>query len=353
MKSEIGCHVVKTREKVVLFFDSSSINRRNAATSLSVAGCQPIVAQSEKEFTDYLKGDGFNLLIYGLEYHDLVVKSRAQKSSSASILLSQTKIKDLGPVFGQISAANILAKNKEGIIKPSELITTTKKIFHKDIFGVKHYVNYGTETETFHVRDSKLRHDYIDALKEYCQKHRIRRSVIQHVEMFCEELLMNAIYDAPRDLEGKELHGHKSRCDHVILKPQDAARLEFACDGEKLVVSVSDPFGAITWQVVQKYLSRCFTKSHITHLNDGAGAGLGLYMCFAAANSFIINVQPDARSEFIGIFDIQSKAKERNELYPSLHFFSTESESVSVGNELSKPAKNKVLIKKKLLTGSD
>ncbi len=328
----IGNPVVKSREKIVLFFDTNSINRRNAATNLSVAGCRPMIANDAKEFLDLLKKQRFDLLIYGIEYHNSVAFENTQNHHTSSILLSQTKIKELACIFSNVSSANILAKNHQGIVNPRDLITTTKKIFRDDIFGVKHYVSYGTESEVYHVRDSELRYEYIDTLRQYCRKHHIRRSITQSVELFCEELLMNAIYDAPRDQSGNELHGHKSRRDRVILKPQDAARMEFACDGEKLVVSVSDPFGAITWHIVQQYLTHCFSGSRIAKLDENGGAGLGLYMCFTAANSFVINVQPDARSEFIGIFDLQTAQRERNRLYSSLHFFSTDDKPQVVMN---------------------
>lgn len=274
---------------------------------------------------DILKLSKFDLLVYPIEYHEVVLRMSKQNLHAATILLSQSKIKELHRYFSKEHSTNILAKGKDGQLNPRELVTTVRKIFNQDIFGVKHYVNYGTESEVYHIRDSDQRSEYIDTVREFCNRFHLRTSTIQSVELFCEELLMNAIYDAPRDSDGNELYGRISRKDRVILKPRDAARMEFACDGEKLVVSVSDPFGGITWEVVQRYLARCFSGNRkIANLSDGGGAGLGLYFCFTAANSFIINVHPDKRSEFIGIFDLTSSPRDRNRLYSSLHFFSTE-----------------------------
>ena len=324
-------------KKTVLFYDSLSRNRKSAATTLAVTDCQTVIPKTEKDFMDALKKEKFNMLVYPIEYHEVVLRVSKQNLPTPTILLSQSKIRDLHQYFSKEHSTNILAKSKDGLLNSRELITTVRKIFNQDIFGVKHYVNYGTESEVYHIRDSEQRAEYIDTVREFCNRFHLRTSTIQSVELFCEELLMNAIYDAPRDSQGKELYGNISRKDRVILKPRDAARMEFACDGEKLVVSVSDPFGGITWEVVQRYLARCFSGNRkITNLGDeGGGAGLGLYFCFTAANSCIINVHPDKRSEFIGIFDLNSSAKERNRLYSSLHFFSTEQGSHSA--KLLKP----------------
>ena len=160
---------------------------------------------------------------------------------------------------------------------------------------------------------------------EYCKSMHLRSTLIQSVELFCEELLMNAIYDAPRDESGAMLYNDWSRKERVTLKPKQAARMEFACDGEKLVVSISDPFGAMTWNILQTFLIRCFgSNSKIGNFTDQGGAGLGLYFCFASANSFVVNVDPERKSEFIGIFDVAAKPKQRHSRYSSLHFFSTQ-----------------------------
>lgn len=315
----------------VLFYDEARFNSRAVSTVLAVADCRTIIAKSEKDFVDILTAgkQPIHLLIYPIECHKLVQKVSDGNIRAPQILLSQSKVKDLHNYFSRQHSTNILAKNNNGALNPRELVTTVRKIFNSDIFGVKHYVNYGTESEIYHIRDSEQRSEYIDAVKDFCNKYHVRTSVTQAVELFCEELLMNAIYDAPRDENGQELYGQKSRRDRVLLRPREAARMEFACDGEKMVISVSDPFGAITWDVVRRYLSRCFTgERKVSNLNEeGGGAGLGLYFCFNAANSFVINVNPDNRSEFIGVFDLLAPPKERNRLYSSLHFFSTNMDS--------------------------
>ncbi|MFW7380006.1 MAG: hypothetical protein ACOH5I_14425 [Oligoflexus sp.] len=319
----------------VLFYDNSKFNARNAPRILAICDCTTLIAKTEQEFLSLAQTEPVDLLIYPVEMQDFLDQSKINFDHLTKILLSQSKIKDLKPFFGEGKTTNILAKKPDGRIHPRELITTVNKIFDENIFGVQHYVNYGTKSEVYHIRDSDERSAYIEAVTDFCKRMHVRTSTIQAVELFCEELLMNAIYDAPRDENGQELYGQMSRKDRVILKPKQAARMEFACDGEKLVVSVSDPFGAITWDTVQRYLAKCFSGSRkVTNLDQGGGAGLGLYFCFNAVNSFVINVNPAIRSEFIGIFDLDAAPKERHSRYSSIHFFSTTNEDMKKAKKL-------------------
>ncbi len=315
--------------KTVLFFDHSKQNTRDIRRMLAAASCDCEVPADAEGFIQALRAGEYDLLVYALEYHELVRKEMTGKAIEIPvILLTNSRFEDLSPLLPEIPATNIIAKNSDGSLKLRDIVNTVRKILHgDDIFGVKHYLSFGTQSEVFHIRDSAERGEYIEAIVEFCRRFHLRNTVVQAVELFCEELLMNAIYDAPRDAEGQSLYNHLSRKNRVILKPKQAARMEFACDGEKLAVSISDPFGAITWDTLQTFLVHCFAgeRDKIQNLTDEeGGAGLGLYFCFASVNAFIVNVDPEKRSEFIGIFDVSASPKERHTRYSSLHFFSTD-----------------------------
>jgi hypothetical protein len=319
--------------KTVLFYDNTKQNSRDIRRMLAVASCDCVIPATPEEFVQELREGKYDLLVYALEYHDIVRQEMTgKKIETPVILLTNSKFEDLSPLLPEIPATNIIAKNSDGSLKLRDIVSTVRKILHgEDIFGVKHYLSFGTQSEVFHIRDSAERGEYIEAIVEFCRRFHLRNTVVQAVELFCEELLMNAIYDAPRDADGQSLYNHLSRKNRVILKPKQAARMEFACDGEKLAVSISDPFGAITWDTLQKFLVHCFgaDREKVQNLtNDTGGAGLGLYFCFASVNAFIVNVDPEKRSEFIGIFDVSASPKDRHTRYSSLHFFSTEKKTL-------------------------
>lgn len=312
--------------KAVLFYDTSRTQARDLRSVLASVQCACEFPKDDAAFSLALIEGRFDVLVYALEHHDLVREAfKKAPHDKPIILLTNAKFEELSPLLPEIAATNIIAKNADGTIKLRDLLNTVRKIFNDDIFGVKHYLSFGTRSEVFHIRDSSERQEYIETIVDFCKQLHLRSSVIQSVELFCEELLMNAIYDAPRDESGAMLYNSWSRKDRVTLKPKQAARMEFACDGEKLVVSISDPFGAMTWDILQSFLIRCFGSDRkISNFTEQGGAGLGLYFCFASVNTFVVNVDPDRKSEFIGIFDISARPKQRHSRYSSLHFFSTQ-----------------------------
>lgn len=311
-------------KRKVLIYSPSAKQARELRSMLASADCIAIMPQSDSAFEVALQEDKYDMLVYALEKHGIVAAHQVLESESKPrIVLTDVKFEALLSLLPEIKATHIIALNADGSLKLRELVSTLRKICDSDIFGVKHYLSFGTKSEIFHIRDSEERHDYIEAVVEFCKTFHMRQVIIKSVELFCEELLMNAIYDAPRDAEGRMLYNQISRKNRVILKPAQAARIECACDGEKLVVSISDPFGAMTWEVLQKFLMRCCgPEGKATNLSDEGGAGLGLYFCFSSVNTFVVNVDPQKRSEFIGIFNIAEPSRNRDSRYSSLHFFS-------------------------------
>ena len=204
-------------------------------------------------------------------------------------------------------------------------MVTVNNILNKDIFGVQKYMNWGATNKVFYVRYSKERKEYIDAVLDYCRGINVRNIFIQSVQRFCEELLMNAIYDAPRDQDGNEIYAKLPRTQQVLLRPEESARLEVACDGERIGISVTDSFGAISNETIVKYLLKGFDKtSYADRMPTSGGAGLGLYICYNSVSHFAVNVSPNRRTEFIGIFDLSKSVKEYKNNHASFNFFTSD-----------------------------
>ena len=68
---------------------------------------------------------------------------------------------------------------------------------------------------------------------------------LRRVETAADELMLNAVYDAPRDERGHPLHADIDRRTPVTLTAQAQVRVRWGCDGRTFVVSVADRFGAL------------------------------------------------------------------------------------------------------------
>jgi len=160
-------------------------------------------------------------------------------------------------------------------------------------------------------------------MESYFKQLGIRLRVLNKANMVVEELLMNAIYDAPVDAEGKELYNHLLRTEPVVLKPEEQGTLSYACDGLLLAVSVEDPFGALDRQTILDYLQSCYEGKAGTLNQSKGGAGRGLFQIMETADLVVMNVNPHLKTEVIAIINIDPN-KPKTDQTTSFHYFSSE-----------------------------
>jgi len=138
--------------------------------------------------------------------------------------------------------------------------------------------------------------------------------------MIAEELLMNAIYDAPVDSEGNMLYNHLPRSERVDLKPNEQGVFRYACDGLLVAVSTEDPFGAFDRQTILNYLESCYAGRAGELNEDKGGAGLGLFQIIETSDLVVFNVRSEIKTEVISIINLDPN-KSRLEKTTSFHYF--------------------------------
>ncbi|MDB4968137.1 MAG: hypothetical protein JWN44_3826 [Myxococcales bacterium] len=139
-------------------------------------------------------------------------------------------------------------------------------------------------------KDTALSDLLADAARYGLSDEKVRR-----VETAADELMLNGIYDAPRDEAGNALHADIDRRTPVRLAAQAQVRVRWGCDGHTFAVSVTDRFGALERATVASHIQRLL-DARSPRLGRGGGgsttggAGLGLVLTFSAANQLAIQV---------------------------------------------------------------
>ena len=122
-----------------------------------------------------------------------------------------------------------------------------------------------------------------------------RRPIVHRLANVIDELLMNALHDAPRESRS-------------VLDTQAERRaiLRWACDDRIMAVSVSDAFGSIRQRDVIGHVRRARDERGRPNpaTLDEPGAGLGLYLVLANVASLIVNVNPGRKTEVVCLFDL-------------------------------------------------
>jgi len=205
-------------------------------------------------------------------------------------------------------------------IDETELIVTCQKLYARDIFGLEKYITtWGVQIHDHVVRNTADKRNAIRSLQAYLQALDSFTSIDSAVVWVADELLMNAMFDAPRDEHGNAKYINRDR-GHLELEPNEAVTLRYCCDGRYFALSVTDPFGSLDRGVMLKYLNRCL-GGDVAMEERQAGAGLGLYIVFNSITQLAFNIEPGKATEVVALFYIRSGPRAFNQSGKSLNIF--------------------------------
>lgn len=199
------------------------------------------------------------------------------------------------------------------------ILTTLTKVLGDDVFGLEKYLTWGVDIQNRLVKASSQREELREEMCAYFKKMGVRTTILDRLNTVTEELLMNAVYDAPTDSKGNSLYNHISRRTEIFLESHLQSTLRYASDGVFLAVSVTDPFGSLTKETIIRYLERCYQNREDLPEHAGkAGAGRGLHQIVENSDLTIFNVKRGVKTEVISLFYVEGH---RREAKPSFHYF--------------------------------
>ncbi len=225
------------------------------------------------------------------------------------------KLKILGPALSNIVSRH----NDDRVFTVRNMTTTVTKLISKDLFGLEKYMMWGVEAHARPITGSSERAGLISEMQVHLAALGVRSTITDRAAAVAEELLMNAIYDAPVD-NGVHYYTHLPRTTDVVLKASEQGQFRFAADGMLAAVSVSDPFGAFKMETLLNYLERnADSKGDDLQDKGKGGAGRGLQQILSNSDLVVFNVRSGKTTEVIAYFNLDPNKKESPR---SFHFFS-------------------------------
>jgi hypothetical protein len=202
------------------------------------------------------------------------------------------------------------------------IMTTVTKLLTANVFGIEKYLNWGSDIQEMPVANSVDRHYVRQEMHNYFVELGVRKSMLTNVDMVAEEMLMNAVYDAPTDQAGKPLYNHLARTQEVELTKDQQPRFRYGFDGEYVAIAVEDPFGGLRLKTIFDYLESCYTGKPglINERQKKGGAGRGLHQIVENSTAVVFNVAPHVRTEVIALF--YAIPGEKRERPRQIHYFS-------------------------------
>lgn len=271
-------------------------------------------------------GDHQSILVTNAPNFDLFSTARTCHSPPITVLVTdltmeQYSLKLNGEEHTLVDF--LLANRAPSAWTTNELRITLQKILRRDLFGIDKYLAPATPIVEAMVTGSGDREALNGNVMQFAEQNRLGQYMSKLVFGITEELLMNAIYDAPV-AGGAHHYSEMPRTTAIKLQPNEYSKLSYGCDGTVFGVSVRDPFGALTKETLFRYLKKVLRRQDSSNLIDTkqGGAGLGLFKILYSSHSLICNVVPKQSTEVMALIDIHYQVRDFSRMTRSVAFFS-------------------------------
>ncbi len=123
---------------------------------------------------------------------------------------------------------------------------------------------------------------------------------IEPIEQCVDEMVMNALYDAPIDERGEHVFAGVSSRERVRMRTDRSVLVQYARADSRLVVLVRDAFGSLARSTVLRHLQKAARVEQKV-----GGAGLGLYLMTTVASELLFHVVPGIATTVICTIDFE------------------------------------------------
>jgi hypothetical protein len=235
------------------------------------------------------------------QLNTLVPKLR--EKAHVTIVTPQAKLADLTTYLRDERVNHVVVGDE----LDNGVFVTAQKLLTGDIFGVEKYLPAGTPVHYARLRDFEGRGRAIQTVLDFAEESKMRRQVRNAIGQVCEELLMNALYDAPVDDNGKPMFAEVDPHDRKDTRSPRPVSIRYAATDDLFAVAVRDRFGRLAKNTILSYIEKCI---HSPNQIDRKtyGAGLGLYLVANAAATYVVNVAYGIATEVVCTFHRGAKS---------------------------------------------
>lgn len=257
-----------------------------------------VIAGSLPNVSTYASLDNANLAIT-----DLCIWSLTNELLSKVPLLPCPTIvllpgADLTSIVALMQRSNQIIGVTRGV---PEAIALARRMLGADHGGIEHVVGKGVVIASERVSDFADKIRVLALIASAAEASGISRP--EAIEQSVDEMVMNALYDAPVDANGLHIFANMPPRARSRMRTSQVVTVQYAFDGERFVVRVRDAFGSISRETILKFLHKSLHASDVVDRRAG-GAGLGLYLVTSAASVVLFEIVPGTLTSITCIFDV-------------------------------------------------
>jgi hypothetical protein len=213
-------------------------------------------------------------------------------------------------------SARVTAVVSGDAIESGELLQLATRLQGDHVPGVAKLMTTGTVVQATIVNDAADKETCLRSIAEFIDRMRVPAALRARIEQCLDEMLMNALYDAPVDAHGNHVFAGVPTRRRITMRTQHGARVEYAADGTRIAISVRDAFGSLARETLVRHLHKSLHREQAVDRKAG-GAGLGLYLMASEASGLYFDVVPGVATEVACVFTLDHR--DRRELAFVVH----------------------------------
>jgi hypothetical protein len=180
------------------------------------------------------------------------------------------------------------------------------------------YLDWGYTGFEEKVGSSQQRDLVVLRVQDFILALQVPKRLGEMMSELTHELLMNAMYDAPVDMNGQHKYAIDRKAE-ITLPEDEHARVRLATDGTRVVLQVRDRFGGLQRKHVVDGLARGLAGGEMDQSHGGAG--LGMAVCHHNALAMFFDVASGRHTEVTAMVELDLNLREVRTLARSLHLF--------------------------------
>jgi hypothetical protein len=234
------------------------------------------------------------------------LKSKLPDGCPVIFIVDEEKMIEGLPQFEDARVTSVMGYGAR--FDDDEFIASATKALRGNVFGLNKYFPWGVTTYSIVVKNYEQKNRAIDVILHYANLAGVRGQVRDRIQTVADELMMNALYHAPVDKDGKEKYAGIPIKELAQLADVSPIEVQYGSSGRYFGISVRDGGGSLTRQRAMQYLGRAKNGTADVEKKVG-GAGLGLISVLRSVSKLIFNLDPGTSTEVIGLFDMELFAK--------------------------------------------
>ncbi|MEO5971009.1 MAG: hypothetical protein ABIQ95_13855 [Bdellovibrionia bacterium] len=232
-------------------------------------------------------------------------------NSNAIHFISSDDLEDVeylikSPLFGHFILRNYQDPKKAG----QHYGRIIKATVAERAFGLANLLKPGAKVQVVKLGLTSQKNEAVEAIKTLLVTAKFQNRMASAIASAVDELLMNAMFDAPVDDMGKQKYAATLRSTILNLEGSAAVEMHVGYDGEYVAISAIDNFGSLDKNKLLSHVSKMYADSEYKVKTNVAGAGIGLAQVFRTGGSFFFVSESRVRTEVTVFFKKTDSYKE-------------------------------------------